>query len=275
MSESPPSVEGLSHVRADGTAHMVDVSGKQATTREAVAEATLVVNLPRELMLAEAGLAALAPVLPAVAEAGLADGRGGAPLPMGTPQALSAALARVAETMDRRQDVLVLYTTSHGAPWGIVYDEGDSGFGAIGPKRLRAILDGLGIGNRVLLISACFSGQFVPVLQSRSSVIVTASSADRTSFGCQSDNDWTFFGDALINHALRGATPLAEAAGQARTQIGRWEAQGGITPSHPQISVGADAGKWLGPLEAHLPAADAPVGRPSVASLDKARAHNH
>ncbi len=34
-----------------------------------VAEATLVVNLPRELMLAEAGLAALAPVLPAVAEA--------------------------------------------------------------------------------------------------------------------------------------------------------------------------------------------------------------
>ncbi|TYC99112.1 cyclic pyranopterin monophosphate synthase MoaC [Arthrobacter echini] len=41
MSESPPSVEGLSHVRADGTAHMVDVSGKQATTREAVAEATL------------------------------------------------------------------------------------------------------------------------------------------------------------------------------------------------------------------------------------------
>ncbi|MPY11841.1 cyclic pyranopterin monophosphate synthase MoaC [Arthrobacter bussei] len=31
----------LSHVRADGTAHMVDVSGKQPTVREAVAESTL------------------------------------------------------------------------------------------------------------------------------------------------------------------------------------------------------------------------------------------
>ncbi|MHA7220207.1 cyclic pyranopterin monophosphate synthase MoaC [Arthrobacter sp. MDT1-48-3] len=37
----PLPADGLSHVRADGTAHMVDVSGKQATIRQAVAEATL------------------------------------------------------------------------------------------------------------------------------------------------------------------------------------------------------------------------------------------
>lgn len=203
-----------------------------------------------------------------------ADGRGGEALPTGTPQALAAALARVAEVMGR-EDVLVLYTTSHGAPWGIVYDEGDQGFGAIGPKRLRAMLDTLGIGNRVLLISACFSGAFVPELQSSTTVMVTASSADRTSFGCQSDNDWTFFGDALINHALRGATPLGEAATQARAQIGRCEAQGKITPSKPQTSVGRDTARWLTPLEAHLPPADAPVGRPSIESLEKAKAHNH
>jgi cyclic pyranopterin phosphate synthase len=41
MSTPPPPAEGLTHVRTDGTAHMVDVSGKQATTRQAVAEATL------------------------------------------------------------------------------------------------------------------------------------------------------------------------------------------------------------------------------------------
>ncbi len=40
MTDSSSSA-ALSHVRADGTAHMVDVSGKQATTREAVAEAVL------------------------------------------------------------------------------------------------------------------------------------------------------------------------------------------------------------------------------------------
>ncbi len=33
--------QGLTHVRADGSAHMVDVSGKDVTTREATATATL------------------------------------------------------------------------------------------------------------------------------------------------------------------------------------------------------------------------------------------
>ncbi|MFI7580447.1 cyclic pyranopterin monophosphate synthase MoaC [Kocuria kalidii] len=33
--------QGLTHVRADGSAHMVDVSGKAVTTREATATATL------------------------------------------------------------------------------------------------------------------------------------------------------------------------------------------------------------------------------------------
>ncbi len=203
------------------------------------------------------------------------DGRGGEALPTGTPQSLAAALARVAEVMDPREDVLVLYTTSHGAPWGLVYNDGDSGFGAIGATRLQSMLETLGLRNRVLMISACFSGAFVPMLQSPTSVVVTASSADRTSFGCQSDNDWTFFGDALINHALRGPTPLTQAAQAARAQIGRWEAQGGIIPSQPQISIGTATGAWLSALEAHLPPADAPVGRPSVASLGKAREHNH
>ena len=39
MPETPPS--GLSHVRADGSAHMVDVSAKAETSREATAEAVL------------------------------------------------------------------------------------------------------------------------------------------------------------------------------------------------------------------------------------------
>ena len=48
----------------------------------------------------------------------LAGTDGGAPsaLPRGTPATLAIALARIAELMDRNEDVLVLYTTSHGAP---------------------------------------------------------------------------------------------------------------------------------------------------------------
>jgi len=196
-----------------------------------------------------------------------ADGRGGAPLPMGSPASLAAALARVAEAMDVKEDVLVLYTTSHGAPFGIVYNDGDRGFGAIGPARLWAMLSELGIANRLVLVSACYAGQFVPMLQSPATAIVTASAADRTSFGCQADSDWTFFGDALVNRALRKPQGLAAAATRAQADIAGWEKQGRLDPSDPQVSIGPDAARWLATLEAHLPPATAPVGRPATSVL--------
>jgi hypothetical protein len=199
---------------------------------------------------------------------GGSDGTGPSDLPMGSPANIAAALARIAELMDGREDVLVLYTTSHGAPIGIVYNDGDQGVGAISPARLWQMLSALGIENRLVLLSACFSGVFVPMLQSPTTAVVTAASADRTSFGCQADNDWTFFGDALVNHALRKAQPLAAAAAQAQATIAGWEGQGRLTPSHPQVAIGADVSRWLAPLEARMPRGETPpVGRPATAIL--------
>ena len=201
------------------------------------------------------------------------DGTAASALPMGSPANLLAVLARVAELMDPAEDVLVLYTTSHGAPWGIVYNDGDQGFGAISPTRLWTTLSTLGIRNRLLLISACFSGTFVPLLSSDTTAIFTASSADRTSFGCQADSDWTFFGDAMINHALRQPVALAQAGAEAGRLIGGWEAQGRLEPSQPQVSIGGGAQRWLAALEAHLPPATPTVGRPATRALGAALQH--
>lgn len=191
------------------------------------------------------------------------DGRGGAAHPSGSPQSLEAALARIAEVMDRREDVLVLYTTSHGARWGLAYDDGDQGFGMLGPYWLRMVLGDLGIERRLLMVSACYSGVFVPVLGDAKTVLMTAASDSRSSFGCQADNDWTFFGDALVNHALRRPDPFAAAAAGARTQIAAWEKAEAEKPSQPQLSIGGDTG-WLSALEARLPPATEPVGRPAT-----------
>jgi hypothetical protein len=192
------------------------------------------------------------------------DGAAPSALPMGSPASLSLALARVAELMDTREDVLVLYLTAHGAPIGIVYNDGDQGYGAIAPARLWRLLREVGIANRLLLISACYSGTFVPMLMSGGTAIVTASAADRTSFGCRADNDWTYFGDALINRALRKPQPLARAAEEARGSVARWERQDRLEPSDPQVNIGRDAERWLAALERRLPAATQPVGRPAV-----------
>ena len=192
------------------------------------------------------------------------DGAGPSALPRGTPGSLAVALARIAELMDRNEDALILYTTSHGAPFGLYYHDGDSGYGAVSPNRLRFILDQLGVRNRLLILSACFSGVFVPVLQSPTTAIVTAASADRTSFGCAADNDWTFFGDALVNRALRKPQPLAAAYAEARGLVATWERQVRTEPSQPQLSLGGNT-RWLEALESRIPrAATAPVGRPAI-----------
>jgi len=195
------------------------------------------------------------------------DGSGPSALPRGTPGTLAIALARIAELMDESEDVLVLYATTHGAPFGLYYHDADSGFGAISPSRLRTMLDDLGIRNRLLILSACYSGVFVPALQSETTAIITAASADRTSFGCAAENDWTFFGDAMINHALRKAQPLAAAFAEANGLITTWEAQFPVRASQPQISIGAGTPRWLTALERRMPpTATQPVGRPAVDS---------
>ncbi|MCP3729398.1 C13 family peptidase [Sphingomonas sp. MG17] len=201
---------------------------------------------------------------------GGSDGSAPSPLPMGSPHNIEAALARIAETMDPAEDVLILYTTSHGAPFGVVYNDGNEGYGAISPTRLSRLFDAFGIERRLLIISACYSGVFVPVLSGPQTAIFSAASSDRSSFGCMAENDWTFFGDAMINRALRKPQPLGTAANEAVSLIRQWERQGDLKPSLPQQSIGVEVGNWLTPLEARMPkVATAPVGRPSVDSLSE------
>jgi hypothetical protein len=195
------------------------------------------------------------------------DGRG-AGLPRGSISSVTIALARIAELMDPAEDVLVLYSTSHGAPVGLTYHEGDSGYGILSPSRLGVVLGELGIKRRILLLSACYSGIFIPLLASDDTVMATAASADRPSFGSQADNDWTFFGDAMINNALRKPHGLAAAAAEARKAIGQWEASSGFEPSQPQFFAGRATARWLSRLESQVPeGASGPIGTPAIASI--------
>ncbi len=192
------------------------------------------------------------------------DGRE-AGLPRGSIESLTVALAHMAEIMDPAEDVLVLYTTSHGTPQGLAYQYGDTGFGLLSPERLRSIFTELGLQRRILLLSACFSGVFVPHLASADTAIITAAAHDRTSFGCQATNDWTFFGDALVNRAMRKPLRLSDAAQEARISVAGWELENMLQPSLPQVEIGTGVLGWLPQLEARMPQdATEPVGRPAT-----------
>lgn len=188
-----------------------------------------------------------------------------ASLPHGSITALTIALARFAELMDREEDVLVLFTTSHGAQLGLAYHRGDSGFGVLSPQRLREILAELGLERRILIINACYSGVFIPHLQGDDTAIATAAAFNRSSFGCAPDNDWTYFGDALVNRELRRPQTFTQAVRAAQVRIVGWELADNLTPSLPQLSIGRNVAGWLARLEERMPAtATEPVGRPAV-----------
>ena len=180
-----------------------------------------------------------------------------------TPDALTRALAGVASLMDRDEDVLILYLTSHGSPRaGLNFRDPDRGEAVITPAQLGAMLDRPGIANRLIILQACYSGQFLPVLERSRTVVATASSSMTPSFGCSAGNDWTFFGYALINQAMRQPDSFARQFRRAYVTILGWERRLGFEASSPKISIGSETAGWLATLDARGPrTATAPVGR--------------
>jgi len=181
-----------------------------------------------------------------------------------TPAGLARALGKVASLMNRDEDVLVLYTTSHGSPdAGLNFRDPARGEAVIAPAQLAAMLAGPGFKNRLIILQACFAGQFVPALEAPRTVVATAASSMRSSFGCSAGNDWTFFGYALINQAMRQPDTFLRQFRRAYVTILGWERRLGFEPSSPQLSIGSETAGWLAALDAREPkTATAPVGRP-------------
>ncbi|MEM7221946.1 MAG: C13 family peptidase [Pseudomonadota bacterium] len=168
-------------------------------------------------------------------------------LPLANQHNLSAALDAVAGQMNPEEDVLFLFLTSHGSEDHFLStDFWPFGHNSLSAERLDAMLDAAGIKWRVLIVSACFSGGFVEPLKDPHSLIVTASRADRNSFGCGHLNDFTYFGKAYFDEQLRRQTSFVAAYHDAVEAIAARELGDDLTPSEPQMYVGqAVAGKLL------------------------------
>jgi hypothetical protein len=168
--------------------------------------------------------------------------------PAATPGNLSAAIGHIGSLIDPNEDLVVVFLTSHGANDGSVgIRENNRINSAIRATHLRDMLNAANIRNRVVIVSACFSGAWVAPFADDNTVILTAAQHDRTSFGCQPQREWTFFGDALFAHGVRDRNEsLLAAFDSAKVLIERWEREQNLTPpSNPQRYVGARGGELL------------------------------
>ena len=122
-----------------------------------------------------------------------------------------AAAARGRRAMDKNEDVLLLFMTSHGNAGGIALQLPGGRSTVLAGAEVRTTLDGEGIRNRVVIVSACYGGVFVEPLANDDTIVLTAADARSTSFGCAAGRDWTYFGDALFKQSLHSRERISGA----------------------------------------------------------------
>ncbi|WP_186829673.1 C13 family peptidase [Xanthomonas campestris] len=166
--------------------------------------------------------------------------------PLATYDNLYDTLAAVGKRMDRKEDALLLFVTTHGTEDHTLYvqvDQNEEDF--ISPQDLRKALDDAGIDNRVIVLSACYSGGFIPALRSATTLVLTAARADRPSFGCGNTSNATYFGQAWLIDAMNQVADPVAAFDAAKVAITAREKEDGELPSLPQQSVGKHIGAVL------------------------------
>ena len=173
-------------------------------------------------------------------------------LPMATPTSIERTLKRLGMVMNRDSDVLFLYMTSHGIVNQFELSNEPIAMDAMSPKWLREKLDASGIRWKIIVISSCYSGSFIPALQSADTLIITAAAADRESFGCTNEADYTYFGRAFFDEAMRENNNLKDAFNQAYKTVSKWETAQGFKSSEPQWVMGENMKLMLPQLEKKL-----------------------
>ena len=160
--------------------------------------------------------------------------------PAATVTNLRETLNEIGAAIDAEQDVVMIYLASHGSRRHVLEVAlPPLELAPLTAPALRGLLDAAGIKWRIVVVSACYSGGFIEALQDDNTLVLTASAADRASFGCGHRSDATFFGEALFQHGLAHSESLLAAFEAARGQVAEREKAGAFTPpSDPQIFVG-------------------------------------
>lgn len=155
------------------------------------------------------------------------------------PMATRENLRRAATTLAERsgpEDLIFIYMTSHGtSEHELVLDQPRMELSDLPADELAAVLSPLKNRDKIIVISSCYSGGFIPALKDERTLIMTASRADRVSFGCSEEANFTYFGDALFAQALNQTDDLEQAFKLAKATVAERELADSFEASEPQI----------------------------------------
>jgi len=169
-------------------------------------------------------------------------------LPLANQRNFAAAVHALGQVVDKESDIFLLLMTSHGEPAGFGLRLPSEVVTQLTPQEVAAVLDREGIKNRIVIVSACYAGAFVPPLANDDTIVLTAADAKSTSFGCAPERDWTYFGDAFFRQSVRPGRDFQRTFENARVLIQGWELMDRARPSNPQAHFGPALVAKLAPL---------------------------
>ena len=159
--------------------------------------------------------------------------------PIASATNLARAIARVGERMNADEDTLFVFLSAHGyRDHRLSAVQPPLELSPLTPTALARMLQDAGVKWRVIVVSACYSGGFIEPLRDDNTIVITASSAERSSFGCEAGRDFTYFGEAYFRDALARTKSFTRAFELARSIVSEREAKEKLEPSLPQMWVG-------------------------------------
>ncbi len=131
----------------------------------------------------------------------------------------------------------LVYLTGHGAPEGLALSA-DFPTIFVRPTRMESMLNSCAGRPTVLIVSACFSGIYArPGITRAERVVMTASAADLTSFGCSDNLQYTFF-DQCFMDAWPRQNNWGSLADDINKCVRSTENRGNFPASKPQFFFG-------------------------------------
>jgi len=160
--------------------------------------------------------------------------------PLASWSNLEAGLDGLAKVMNPKEDILLVYLATHGgSDHSLLVDMDPIPLDQLDPDGLAQILAKHAFRWKVVVVNACYSGGYLPKLRGDGTLVMASARSDRTSFGCGTDSDITYFGRAWLADGLNATPDFIEAFDKAKVEIAAWEKKDAVTPSEPQIDIGA------------------------------------
>jgi Peptidase C13 family len=162
-------------------------------------------------------------------------------IPLANSHNLKNGIKEIAKHMNLDEDILLIFLTSHGSEdHTISANFPPFKLNDINANTVSRALNSSGVKWRIIIISACYSGGLIDALADEYTLLITAASPDRHSFGCGHDGNYTYFGEAYFESGLKNTKSFIKAFGDAKKIIREMEQEAGIKNSNPQIRIGSE-----------------------------------